>query len=464
MTHTDWPEGRILCGDVIDELRTLPDDSVQCVVTSPPYYGLRDYGTGTWEGGDPACPHVLDPGKATGNKGNVTTVPIIGDCKCGAVRVDRQLGLEASLTEYIARLVEVFREVRRVLRPDGTCWVNMGDSYAIGDRTGHGTRCGYKQQTNRGANGTADAPRQPTPDGLKPKDLMGAPWRLALAMQDDGWWLRADIVYSKPNPMPESVHDRPAKAHEYVFLFTRRGAGYFWDAEGVKEPASTNTHLQKSQCRGQKTLANDGTFGVRSGSDWGATSPYRPAERNCRSVWTIPTQPCPEAHTATFPEALVRRCVQAGTSDHGACALCGAPYARIVEKGEPDEVAAKRCGANAFGGYNGKRTKEYPAGSQVPGEVKARILKGLCLRRPAGWRPTCKCRPWDVTDPALYGKPAIVPCVVLDPFFGSGTTGLVAAKMGRRFIGIDLNPEYCDLAAKRIGGYLSTHMAALGVG
>lgn len=217
-------------GDAIDVLRTMPDASVDCCVTSPPYWGLRDYGN------------------------------------------DRQIGLEPTPAEFVQRMVEVFREVRRVLADHGTCWVNLGDSYTSGGRDGHGTRVGYKQQTNRGMNGSSDPTRPPQPDGLKSKDLVGVPWRVAFALQDDGWWLRSDIIWAKPNPMPESVTDRPTKAHEYVFLLTK-SQRYFFDQDAVRE---------------------------RSGG------------RNARSVWEIATQPYAEAHFATFPQELPRRAIAAG--------------------------------------------------------------------------------------------------------------------------------------------------------
>jgi hypothetical protein len=254
-------------GDVLEQLAVLPDESVHCVVTSPPFWGLRDYGTGRWEGGsdsDP-CPdcttreeqlrcktcmgtgeieHVHEtvparsgrggsgaPGKQTA--GAFPSELAVSECSCGATRVDQQLGLEATPELFVAAMVDVFREVRRVLRRDGTCWINLGDSYNSirNDSPGDGFR-------------TADASGQPKGyvkgrgrnliNGLKQKDLVGIPWRVAFALQADGWYLRSDIIWSKPNPMPESVTDRPTKAHEYVFLLTR-SPRYFFDADAVRE-------------------------------------------------------------------------------------------------------------------------------------------------------------------------------------------------------------------------------------
>ena len=253
-------------GDSLAVLPRLPSDSVQCVVTSPPYWGLRDYET------------------------------------------PNQIGLEPTLPQDIARLRHVFAEVRRVLRPDGVFWLNVGDGYTSGNR---GWRAPDKKNPAR-----AMGIRPDTPDGLKPKDLQGIPWRLAFALQDDGWYLRADIIWNKPNAMPESVKDRPSRAHEYLFMFSK-GERYYYDRAAVAE-------------------ANG---------------------RNCRSVWNIHTQGFPGAHFATFPPKLIEPPIKASTK---------------------------------------------------PGDF------------------------------------------VLDPFFGSGTVGLVARELGRHYVGIELHREYVDLAVGRL--------------
>lgn len=369
-------------GDCLEYLRTLPSDSVHCCVTSPPYWGLRDYG------------------------------------------VDGQIGLEASLQEYLAILVDVFREVRRVLRPDGTCWVNLGDAYANAGKSGL-----HVKGASSNLGGTpnhAHMHSEKIPDGLKPKDLMMLPSRIALALQADGWWLRSEIIWAKPNPMPESITDRPTCAHEKVFLLAK-SARYFYDADAVREPHKREWNPEN----------NGGSIGKRGsnyllgahGKDRTCPVPAQknPSGANKRNVWTIPTEAFPDAHFATFPRRLVEPCVKAGTSEKGCCPECGAPWKRVVEVDrKPDtyyvtgKSAAKRgMGLNtACSGYG-------------PG--------GPPSRQTTGWRPTCSCPP---ADPR--------PCTVLDPFTGSGTTGVVALSLGRAFIGCELNPQYHLLACERV--------------
>jgi DNA modification methylase len=300
----------LLHGDVLDMLKTLDSESAHCCVTSPPYWNLRDYG------------------------------------------VEGQLGLEKTPQEYIAKMVEVFREVRRVLRKDGTCWLNVGDSYnGGGPNHSKNVPLNPKQATNFGSQGARDR----LVDGLKPKDLCLIPFRLAIALQEDGWWVRSDIIWAKPNPMPESVTDRPPKSHEYMFLLTK-SAKYYFDQEAVREGVTGNSHEgRKDNNLSPKYNDNDmDGFNQRAGT-WKQT--YLPSSRNIRTVWTIPTQPTPEAHFATFPEALIVPCIKAGCPEGG---------------------------------------------------------------------------------------------TVLDPFFGSGTTGIVAKKLQRKWIGIELNAEYIKIAEKRI--------------
>lgn len=268
------PESRLIIGDAFSALRELPSNSLQMCVTSPPYWGLRDY----------------------------------------QLEREAQIGAEDDLPSYILRLVAVFEEVRRVLRPDGTLWLNLGDSYTSGNRT---WRAPDRKNPARGMHY-----RPPTPEGLKPKDLIGVPWRVAFALQESGWYLRSDIIWNKPNCQPESVRDRPTQAHEYLFLFSR-SLKYHYNAHAVSERST------------------DGA-----------------GNRNRRSVWSIPTEPLPEAHFATFPPALVEPCILAGSN---------------------------------------------------PGDA------------------------------------------VLDPFFGAGTVGLVALRLQRPFIGIELNPDYAVIASRRTG-------------
>lgn len=260
----------IIEGDAIHALQRIPSNSVSCAVTSPPYWGLRDYG------------------------------------------IEGQVGLEPTLPQFINHLVTVFAEVKRVLRDDGTLWVNIGDGFTSGNR---GYRAPDKKNPAR-----AMSVRPDTPDGLKPKDLIGIPWRLAFAMQDDGWYLRSDVIWNKPNAMPESVRDRPTRSHEYLFMFTK-SERYFYDRDAVKE-VGTNGKL-----------------------------------RNRRSVWDVNTQAFPGAHFATFPTALIEPCILA---------------------------------------------------SSKPGDY------------------------------------------VLDPFFGSGTVGLSSIELGRKYVGVELNPDYVSIAADRL--------------
>jgi DNA modification methylase len=367
MSHT------ILTGDCREMLETLPDQSVQCVVTSPPYFGLRDYGTAQWDGGHAGCDHSQKRSTSTSSLGigkglashesamrhqESLVIPYRDQCgKCGAVRVDRQIGLEPTLTEYIATMVDVFREVRRVLRDDGTLWLNIGDSYNAQPGQRKTTdAAGPKQLTNGASTGSPsrfDA-------GLKPKDLMMVPARLAIALQDDGWWLRSDIIWAKKAPMPESVRDRPTSAHEHIFLLTK-SARYYYDAEAVAEvsdpsQAEHNQRYAKPYAAYDDRAADTGQPG--NVNNVGIHSRPGNGTRNLRNVWHLGPEPFAEAHFATFPTEIPRRCILAGSRE---------------------------------------------------GDT------------------------------------------VLDPFLGAGTTLLVADRLGRDGIGIELNPEYAQMAQRRIG-------------
>ncbi len=258
----------ILTGDAIQQLRTLPDESVQCCVTSPPYWGLRDYGT------------------------------------------NGQLGLEKTPEEYVAKMVEIFREVRRVLRKDGTLWLNLGDSY-WGGGNGPAGNFGVSDETRPN---NSKGKTYPKHDALKPKDLCGIPWRVAFALQADGWWLRSDIIWAKPNPMPESVTDRPTKAHEYLFLLTK-SANYFYDAEAIKEPQTEGTLFRFGNGKAPRKPGIKEGGSDRKTHAFDAATPLAILEggRNKRSVWTVATAPYPEAHFATYPPDLIKPCIMAGT-------------------------------------------------------------------------------------------------------------------------------------------------------
>jgi DNA modification methylase len=363
-----------------------------------------------------------------------------------------QIGLEATPDAYIARMVKVFREVRRVLRDDGTLWLNMGDSYATAggdDRTG----------SSDGATGRGERPDERRRCGIRPKSLLGIPWRLALALQADGWILRQDIVWHKPSPMPESVRDRCTKAHEYIFLLTKRPS-YYFNPDAIAEPLAESSVDRLSQDvdaqRGSDRVPGktNGTMkavgrmppigGIKhaaNGFHGGEHTTYsgnRPewtrASRNRRSVWRIAPAGFKEAHFATFPPELPRLCISAGTSEHGCCAACGAPWRRKVEK-----RLVKRPRPNDLV----KRTGEAGTGNSC-----ANTVAGVS-RETVGWEPTCDGRACRAMIDA--GKPPdVVPCTVLDPFSGAGTTVMVADRLGRNGIGIELNPDYAAMARRRI--------------
>lgn len=614
---------RILCGDVREQLATMPDESVHCVVTSPPYWGLRDYGTAQWEGGDAGCDHSYfrgGNGEASAKQvtsGGTQKYQYTGTCKkCGAVRIDRQLGMEPTLGEHIETMVAVFREIRRVLRKDGTVWLNYGDCYA----GYHGNKNaeiptsainGWVNGTNENLRGTAL-----TSDRLKPKDLCMIPNRLAIALQEpyhlgpikneidrawlaglidadgcigirrenngkwnpsyipylavgcsdrllvercveitglgkvniksragdtdkrgikqrrdgyvwrldgqiasrvirdiypylvqkqpqalvcnamnvsqeggrptkskpvapdvvayrqhlyetikdlnqrrdvilpdlpdvksnveQGWWVRSEIIWSKPNPMPESVTDRPATAHEKIWLLTR-SAKYFYDSEAVRteqkdislarlDRANSGTHAPGQSAhsgvagpRAAKTDKQRGHSRRHAGFNdrWDAMpkKEQQSSGANLRNVWTVPTKGFSGAHYATFPPDLIVPCIKAGTSEKGCCAACGAPWVRESDITYTDG-GPKHSGKARAGVRSGDAAMPY----------KTKHVETL------GWWPSCKC------------NADLVPCTVLDPFIGSGTTAMVADRLGRDCIGIDLNPENVEMSVERIKG------------
>jgi DNA modification methylase len=437
---------RILHGHAPDVLRGLEADSVQCVVTSPPYWGLRSYGTEpqVW-GGDSAHAHewggerLIHAGNAPSQRSTLTTNggrgPKPGDkyeagrstlasqgafCHCGAWR--GELGLEPTPDLYVEHLVGVFREVRRVLRPDGVCWINLGDSYAtgagaVGQRPGGGSQ--GDAWAERGAMTSPN--RMPIP-GLKPKDLVGIPWRVAFALQADGWWLRSEVIWHKPNPMPESVSDRPTKAHEQVFLLTK-SASYFYDAEAIKETVSGTAHARGGGVHPKSAKPGSG---IKANESFGAVVRGLVSSRNSRSVWTIATQPSPVAHFATYPQELAERCILAGTSERGACVVCGAPWARVVN------VAYTNPGNRST---NGPRSIERRHAEFGTAGYAQRLERRATT---TGWAPTCE-----------HAAP-LRPCLVLDPFSGTGTTGKAALKLGRDYVGIDLHPGHTRTAQRRL--------------
>ena len=356
-------EYKILLGDSRTTLSQIPDNSVDCCITSPPYYGLRDYGTGKWIGGNPDCPHrrlskasdKTITGHAQELKGNVGDAIYKTVCPlCGAVREDNQIGLEETPQEYIQQLMEVFNEVHRVLKPTGTFWLNIGDSYN-GAKTGNTEIYKHPQVAE-----SSDFVKKQW-DELPSKSLIGIPWRIAFALQDSGWILRQDIIWHKPNPMPEPVKDRCVKSHEYIFLFSKEPR-YFFDYEAIQEGATTemDQSITKIRMGGAKYGDNDNPhFATKSGKEWKPQTGESEDDlvRNKRDVWTVTPDSFKGAHFATFPPKLVEPMVLAGCPKGG---------------------------------------------------------------------------------------------TVLDPFTGSGTTGVVALLNGRNFIGCELNEEYHAMAEKRI--------------
>jgi DNA modification methylase len=446
----DPPTATLFYGaSCIETLRQLADGSVHCAVTSPPYWGLRDYeGDPQVWGGDLDCEHEWGemgpehhPGQVEQTKWKTADAAGKGQT-AGSGQLCRrcdawlgQFGLEPTPQLFVEHLVEIFRELRRVLRDDGTFWLNLGDSYAgsnaqqggdgsssrLGERATN-TEWSREQQAMRTQGGGISK----TGGGLKPKDLCGIPWRVAFALQDDGWYLRSDIIWAKGNPMPESVRDRVTRAHEYVFMLTKRPR-YFYDADAIKVADSGRA----SKNRGRQTNHQPGhaTFGTHV--PWESDG----SGRNKRSVWHVNPKPYKGAHFAVFPTELVEPCVLAGTSERGCCPMCGTPWERETERVDK--------------GYDGSRYGERGAaatGGAITGGTKMSTLgsSGGTLtgeQRTVGWHPGCGC---PAHEP--------VPCTVLDPFSGSGTTGVVALDNGRAYVGLDINEEYADLAVARLLG------------
>ena len=317
----------------------LADKSVHMVVTSPPYWGLRDYG-----------------------------INEVG------------IGLESTLGEWVSNIVKVFRELKRVLRDDGTVWLNLGDAYANSNPGWDSNGKGLDGQPREGSQRMAAAGHR-LPSHLPPKNLMGQPWRVAFSLQDDGWVLRSAIVWQKPGPMPESVNDRPTSAYEMIFLLAKQSR-YYCDMEAIRTSTGANS----------------------------------------RNVWKFSTKGYKYKHFATFPLELPKRCILAGSSERGVCKQCGAPWERKVE-------------------VSGRNGRDWNASSRGNTHVignSAAVSAPDITRQTLGWSPTCQCNA--ETEPAT----------ILDPFAGSGTTLAVAQRLGRRAIGLDINPDYLDLAKRRL--------------
>jgi DNA modification methylase len=370
------------------------------VVTSPPYWGLRDYG------------------------------------------MAGQIGLEKTPAEYVEHIVAVFAEVWRVLRDDGTCWVNLGDSYFSHDPGGYREGEFLNPDGRPPVKGQARNRAGNYVEGAKRKDLVGIPWRVAFALQAAGWYLRSDIIWSKPNPMPESVTDRPTKAHEYIFLLSK-SERYFFDQDAVREPTSENTHKRAAVGQLASMAFKMQEPGLRNRNNTSFQSYMQDlpegTPRNIRTVWEIATQPYAEAHFATFPQELAERCIKAGTSEKGCCSACGKAWARVVEVSRIKDPT--RHTGRAAVGCDDRQDGDWP--------------RMLTENKTLGWQPTCKCggKSEVILLPQhgnnITSSLPIRPCVVLDPFSGAGTVPLVADKLGRRGIGLELKPDYCKMARLR---------------
>jgi DNA modification methylase len=415
---------RIDVGDCVDLLPTLEADSVHCVVTSPPYWGMRDFGV---------------PGR---HWYQMEFAPASGLPPMLIRDHDAVLGMEETTWQYVAHMVFVGRLLRRVLRPDGCWWLNLADCYA-----GPNNKARGGDAAKFGSRGCADqnATRAKSHE-LPDKQLVPMAWRVAMALQADGWWLRGDHVWEKPNAQAESVYDRPHRCHEYVFLLSpsRR---YFWDDVAVRVPASRLTSdrgVQRSASKASAAYTATGRGRPRAGGGWTAATRAAYTTRALRTVWKIATVPFRGSHLATFPPALANLCIASGTSERGCCPSCGAPWKRIVDRrrvldGQPVTTSWNDGTFNPRAtGYTRFSPRNSKGGTGV-GKHRYR-----CTVETSGWAPTCRC---DAGEP--------VPCTVLDPFAGAGTTGLVATAMGRHFVGIELSPEYARDAQRRIadGGW-----------
>jgi DNA modification methylase len=382
------PTQTVLIGDVREQLRTLPDKSVHMCCTSPPYWGLRNYNTRpqTWADG------------------------WVGE-----------LGAEPTPDMYVNHLVEITDEIWRVLRDDGTFWLNLGDCYTSGGRT---TRATDKKLPKREM-----SYRAPTPAGLKEKELVGIPWMAAFAIRGSGWYLRMENVWAKVNVMPESVKDRTTRSHESMFVFTKTPS-YYYDKYAALEPlAESSAGRYKYGFGGNKNTTLKETDKPTS-----VVGTRYPGEgRNKRSVWFLATTPFPGAHYAVFPPKLIEPCILLSTSEAGCCATCGAPYKRVTERGEL--VMANGRSGNPHSSDYGKRMH----GLDDLGGVEQETGAGFGSRETTttGWKSSCSC-PSD-----------FVPCTILDPFAGSGTTLAVSKVLGRNSIGIDLDPRLSEWLPER---------------
>lgn len=459
-TPAKIPGVKIVPGNSLVNLPRLRAGSVHCVCTSPPYWGQRDYGTSSWERGDSNCDHIertaesrhrtstLGPNRDGLTETNAAFTAKVrhfrGKCKkCGAISTDEQIGSEDNPEQFIAAMVEIGRGVRHVLRSDGTFWLNLGDKYSSNPAKGRSGK-GKNSEQLGGVDATAQS-RAPLPD-CGEKQLLGIPWRVALALQADGWILRSEIIWAKPNPMPSSVLDRCGVAHEHIFMFAKKPR-YYFDMEAIKEDAVTEG-AEGMGTPDKAALAGITTNGMHATERRGVHT-----FRNKRSVWEVPVGSVKEAHFACYPPKLIEPIILASTSAAGCCPACGAPYKRIVER----DRQPTRPGTNTKVRTSGQTGGAYcPPGQPPSSNARPAIETGN--RDPERHCTTVTTKGWAAGCGCNAGSP--VPCVVLDPFFGAGTTGVVAVLTGRRVIGCELNPEYVEMARNRVWRAYQTATAA----
>ena len=396
-------------GNILEIVPTMPDKSVHCIVTSPPYWILRNY--------------EIEPTSWPA----VEFVPAVGLPPVQIPSWRGCFGMEPDPWAFVGHMVLIFRELRRVLRDDGTLWLNLADCYAGaggsgGDYSPRGCRAGQRKYPGR---------RVP---GLPAKNLVGIPSRVILALQADGWIWRSDIIWNKSNVRPAPFKDRPTVCHENIFLLSKKGS-YFYDAEAIKEEVTGNTHHKGSKLSGGKKEINGPGF-----DNWTATTGTLVGRKASRTVWNILTAKYKDAHYATFPEDLPARCIKAGTSEEGCCPSCGTPWIRITEQFENGQLQKAPDSWEDGKGRHG----DFHAGGRQKGAVNKPVLE----TRTIGWDPGCKCLDESKEYPRLHLLP--VPCTVLDPFGGAMTTPLVAAKLGRDAVACELSTSYVTLGEKRL--------------